>query len=104
MWRWLLTLALIVTLAAPAAASQGAAPPLAAALAAQRASNYPAAARLFAEAASVPNPIPEYTLYLLADSLSRMGDPRAAAVAAEAVSAAGDGPLLPSALLLAARE
>jgi soluble lytic murein transglycosylase len=104
MWRWLRTLALIVTLAAPAAASQGAAPPLAAALAAQRASNYPAAAQLFGEAASVPNPIPEYALYLQADSLSRMGDRRAAEVAAQAVAATGDGPLLPSALLLAARE
>ena len=104
MWRWLRTLALIVTLAAPAAASQGAAPPLAAALAAQRASDFATAARLFGEAASVPNPIPEYALYLQADALSRMGDRRAAAVAAQAVDAARGGPLLPSALLLAARE
>src|SRR5215813_13692499 len=104
MWRWLRSLALIVALAAPAAASQGAAPPLAAALAAQRASDYPTAARLFGEAASVPNPIPEYALYLQADSLSRMGDRGAAAVAAQAVELTGHGPLLPSALLLAARE
>src|SRR4030095_1172753 len=104
MWRWLRTLALIVGLAAPAAASQGAAPPLAAALAAQRASDYATAARLFGEAASVPNPIPEYALYLQADSMSRMGDPGAAAVAAQAVERAADGPLLPSALVLAARE
>src|SRR5215468_3743565 len=101
MWRWLRSLALIVALAAPAAASQGAAPPLAAALAAQRASDYPTAARLFGEAASVPNPIPEYALYLKADSLSRMGD-RVAAQAVELTG--GHGPLLPSALLLAARE
>jgi peptidoglycan lytic transglycosylase len=104
MWRWLRTLALIVGLAAPAAASQGAAPPLPAALAAQRASDYATAARLFGEAASVPNPIPEYALYLQADSMSRMGDPGAAAVAAQAVERAADGPLLPSALVLAARE
>lgn len=104
MWRWLRSLALIVALAAPAAASQGAAPPLAAALAAQRASDYPTAARLFGEAASVPNPIPEYALYLQADSLSRMGDRKAAGVAAQAVELTGEGPLLPSALLLAARE
>src|SRR5262249_17968490 len=91
MWRWLRSLALIVALAAPAAASQGAAPPLAAALAAQRASDYPTAARLFGEAASVPNPIPEYALYLQADSLSRMGDRGAAAVAAQAVELTGRG-------------
>ena len=104
MWRWLRVGLLIVTLAAPAAASQGAAPPLAAAIAAQRASDYPTAARLFREAASVPSPIPEYALYLQADALSRMGDRGAAEVAAQAVERAGDGPLLGPALLLAARE
>ena len=85
-------------------ASQGAAPPLAAAIAAQRASDYAAAARLFGEAASVPSPVPEYALYLQADALSRLGDPRAAAVAAQAVEQAGNGPLTSAALLLAARE
>ncbi|HKZ04474.1 MAG TPA: transglycosylase SLT domain-containing protein [Methylomirabilota bacterium] len=104
MWRWLRVGLLIVTLAAPAVASQGAAPPLAAAIAAQRASDYPTAARLFREAASVPSPIPEYALYLQADALSRMGDGAAAEVAAQAVEQAGDGPLLGPALLLAARE
>jgi tetratricopeptide (TPR) repeat protein len=104
MWRWLRVGLLIVVLTAPAAASQGAAPPLAAALAAQRASDYPTAARLFREAASVPSPIPEYALYLQADALSRMGDRGAAEVAAQAVEGAREGPLLPSALLLAARE
>src|SRR4029453_5430126 len=104
MWRWLRTLALIVGLAVPAAASQGAGPPLAPALAAQRASDYATAARLFGEAASVPNPIPEYALYLQADSMSRLGDPGAAAVAAQAVEEAAVRPLLPSALLLPARE
>jgi soluble lytic murein transglycosylase len=104
MWRWFRVGLLIVVLTAPAAASQGAAPPLAAALAAQRASDYPTAARLFREAASVPSPIPEYALYLQADALSRMGDRGAAEVAAQAVEGAREGPLLPSALLLAARE
>ena len=104
MWRWLRVGLLIVTLAAPAVASQGAAPPLPAAIAAQRASDYPTAARLFREAASVPSPIPEYALYLQADALSRMGDRAAAEVAAQAVERAGDGPLLGPALLLAARE
>jgi peptidoglycan lytic transglycosylase len=104
MWRWLRALVLVSALASPGDASQGAAPPFAAALAAQRASDYPTAARLFGEAASVPSPIPEYALYLQADSLARIADRGAAVVAAQAVEQAGDGPLLPSALLLAARE
>ena len=104
MRRWLLVVVLLSALGSPGDASQGAAPPLAPALAAQRAGDYPTAARLFGEAASVPSPIPEYALYLQADALSRMGDRAAAGVAAQAVEQAGDGPLLPAALLLAARE
>jgi soluble lytic murein transglycosylase len=104
MWRWLRALVLVSALSSPGDASQGAAPPLPAALAAQRASDYPTAARLFGEAASVPSPVPEYALYLQADALSRIGDPGAPLVAALAVERAGDGPLLSSALLLAARE
>jgi soluble lytic murein transglycosylase len=104
MRRWLLVVLLIAALGSPGDASQGAAPPLAAALAAQRASDFPTAARLFGESASVPSPIPEYALYLQADALARMGDPAAAGVAAQAVGQAGDGPLVPAALLLAARE
>ncbi len=104
MRRWLLVVVLLSALGSPGDASQGAAPPLAPALAAQRAGDYPTAARLFSEAASVPSPIPEYALYLQADALSRMGDRAAAGVAAQAVEQAGEGPLLPAALLLAARE
>jgi soluble lytic murein transglycosylase len=104
MRRWLLVVVLVSALGSPGDASQGAAPPLAPALAAQRAGDYAAAARLFGEAASVPSPIPEYALYLQADALSRQGDGAAAGIAAQAVEQAGDGPLLPAALLLAARE
>ena len=104
MRRWLLVVVLLSALGSPGDASQGAAPPLAPALAAQRAGDYATAARLFGEAASVPSPIPEYALYLQADALSRLGDRVAAGIAAQAVEQAGDSPLLPAALLLAARE
>jgi soluble lytic murein transglycosylase len=104
MRRWLLVVVLLSALGSPGDASQGTAPPLAPALAAQRAGDYATAARLFGEAASVPNPIPEYALHLQADALSRLGDRAAAEIASQAVERAGDGPLLPAALLLAARE
>jgi tetratricopeptide (TPR) repeat protein len=104
MRRWLLVVVLVSALGSPGDASQGAAPPLAPAIAAQRAGDYATAARLFGEAASVPSPIPEYALYLQADALSRQGNGAAAGIAAQAVEQAGDGPLLPAALLLAARE
>jgi len=118
MWRRGVLALVVLTVASVALASQGAAPILspgsppgraqidgvALALATQRAGDLPAAARLFGEAAAMAGPIPEYARQLQAEALARLGDPEAARVAVQAVEQAGAGPLLPAALLLAARE
>jgi soluble lytic murein transglycosylase len=76
-----------------------------AAVARYRAGDWGAAAKELAEAARTPTVIQEYILYLQADSLSRAGDAAGArGAAAQATERADTGPLVPAALLLAARE
>lgn len=117
MWRRGILALVVLTVASVALASQGAAPippegspgraqadAIALGLATKRARDLPAAARLFGEAAAMVGPIPEYALYLQADTLAQLQDPAAPGAATQAVELAGSGPLLPAALLLAARE
>ena len=103
----------VLTVTSVALASHGAAPLLpgltqgdviALALVTQRGGDLTTAARLYGEAAAMACPIPEYALHLQADALARLQDPAAPRVATLAVEQAGSGPLLPAALLLAARE
>ena len=78
---------------------------LAQAVTSYEAADWTTAARAFAEAAPAAAPISEYAYYLQAEGLARSGDAAGARVAAlKAVENAADGPLLPAALLLAARE
>lgn len=78
---------------------------LAAAVTAYQAGDWPTAARGLAEVAPSSAPIQEYASYLQAESLARAGDVAGARAAADqAVAGAGDGPLLPIALFLAARQ
>jgi soluble lytic murein transglycosylase len=118
MWRRGVLALVVLTVSSVALASQGAAPlppggnlpgraqadGIALGLATQRAGDLPAAARLFGEAAAMAGPIPEYALHLQADALALLQDAAAPRVATQAVEQAGSGPLLPTALLLAARE
>src|SRR5262245_37804580 len=76
----------------------------AAGVAAYQAGDWKGAAQALAEAAPAAAPIQEYAVYLEADSLAHLADTGAARVAEQAVERAADGPLLSSALLLAARE
>lgn len=70
-----------------------------------RAADWAGAATTFAALATAPTPIPEYALYLRADSLARLDDAEAALAAAEqAASLTGDGPLAAAALLLAGQQ
>ena len=113
MWRRGVLALVVLTVTSVALASQGAAPLLpgltqgdviALALVTQRGGDLTTAARLYGEAAAMAGPIPEYALHLQADALARLQDPAAPRVATLAVEQAGSGPLLPAALLLAARE
>ena len=113
MWRRGALALVVLTVTSVALASQGAAPLLpgrtqgdviALALVTQRGGDLTTAARLYGEAAAMTGPIPEYALHLQADALARLQDPAAPRVATLAVEQAGTGPLLPAALLLAARE
>ena len=103
-----------VASAGAAASADAAAPPrlspearerIAAAVAAYQAGDWKTAAQGLADVGTAAAPIREYTLYLEGTSLSQLGDAAGARAASErALERAGDGPLLPAALLLAARE
>jgi soluble lytic murein transglycosylase len=70
-----------------------------------RAGDWKGAAPAFGELGGAATPIPDYALYLQADSLTRLGDAEAAAAAAtQAADRLPDGPIATLALLLAGEQ